>query len=95
MRAQDDPLKDPDLQQMLKQAQDLQKENGPAKTPVKMSDLQKQADAIQAEQKEEEKKEKAARQKQLEAPRPGRVTRLDSGDSAIPPKQCARQENGR
>ena len=70
VRAQDDPLKDPDLQQMLKQAQDLQKESGPAKTPVKMSDLQKQADAIQAEQKQEEEKEKAARQKQLAAPGP-------------------------
>ena len=68
--AQDDALKDPDLQQMVKQAQELQKESGPAKTPVKMSDLQKQAAAIQAEQKQEEEKEKAALQKQLAAPGP-------------------------
>ncbi len=35
-----------------------------------MSDLQKQADEIQAEQKKEEQKEKAALKKQLEAPGP-------------------------
>jgi len=68
--AQEDPLKDPDLQEMLKQAQELQKESGSGKPPVKMSDLRKQADEIQAQQKEEEEKEKAALQKQLEAPGP-------------------------
>jgi hypothetical protein len=66
-RAQeDDLLKDPDFQAALKQAQELQKKN----PPVKMSDLQKQADDIQAEQKKEEQKEKAALQKQLQAPGP-------------------------
>jgi len=68
--AQEDPLKDPDLQEVLKQAQELQKESGPAKTPVKMSDLQKQAAAVQEEQRQEELKEKAALQKQLAAPGP-------------------------
>ncbi len=68
--AQEDPLKDPDLQEMLKQAQELQKESGPAKSPAKMSDLKKQADEIQAQQKQEEEKEKAALQKQLAAPGP-------------------------
>ena len=68
--AQEDPLKDPDLQEMLKQAQELQKESGPAKSPVKMSDLKKQADEIQAQQKQEEEKEKAALQKQVAAPGP-------------------------
>jgi hypothetical protein len=68
-RAQEDPLSDPDLQKMLKEAQELQKEGGPAK-PVKMSDLQKQAAAIQEEQRQEELKEKAALQKQLAAPGP-------------------------
>jgi hypothetical protein len=68
-RAQEDALSDPDLQKMLKEAQELQKEAGPAK-PVKMSDLQKQADEIQAQQKREEEKEKAALQKQLAAPGP-------------------------
>ena len=67
--AQEDSLSDPDLQKMLKEAQELQKEGGPAK-PVKMSDLQKQADEIQAQQKQEEEKEKAALQKQLVAPGP-------------------------
>ena len=68
--AQEDPLKDPDLQEMLKEAQELQKEGGTAKSPVKMSDLKKQADEIQAQQKQEELKEKAALQKQLAAPGP-------------------------
>jgi hypothetical protein len=67
--AQEDALSDPDLQKMLKEAQELQKEGGPAK-PVKMSDLQKQADEILAQQKQEEEKEKAALQKQLAAPGP-------------------------
>ena len=67
--AQEDALSDPDLQKMLKEAQELQKEGGPAK-PVKMSELQKQADEIQAQQKQEEEKEKAALQKQLVAPGP-------------------------
>ena len=68
--AQEDPLKDPDLQEMLKEAQELQKESGTGKSPVKMSDLKKQADEIQAQQKQEEEKEKAALQKQLAAPGP-------------------------
>jgi hypothetical protein len=65
LRAQEDPLKDPDLQEALKQASELEKQNGPAK-PVKMSDLKKQADEIQADQKQEDQKEKAALQDQLE-----------------------------
>ncbi len=66
-RAQeDDPLKDPDFEAALKQVQELQKTS----PPVKMSDLQKQADDVQAEQKKEEQKEKAALKKQLEAPGP-------------------------
>src|SRR5262249_53881708 len=58
------------LQEMLKQAQELQKESGSAKTPVKMSDLKKQADEIEAQQKLDEEKEKAALQKQVDAPGP-------------------------
>lgn len=69
-RAQEDPLKDPDLQEALKQAQELQKNS----TPAKMSDLKKKADEITAEQaageKQEDQKRKAALQKQLEAPGP-------------------------
>ena len=72
-RAQEDPLKDPDLQDALKQAQEMQKESGPSK-PVKMSDLKKQADEIQAQQEKEEaeqkQKEQAALQKQLAEPGP-------------------------
>jgi hypothetical protein len=74
-QGQDDPLKDPDLQEALKQAKELEKQSGPTK-PVKMSDLKKQADEIQAEQKKEEQKEKAALQKELEKQlaAPGPVT---------------------
>ena len=67
MRAQDNPLNDPDLQDALKQAKELEKQSGPAK-PVKMSDLKKQAAEIEAQQKEDEQKEKAALKEQLEAP---------------------------
>ena len=72
-RAQEDPLKDPDLQDALKQAQEMQKESGPSK-PAKMSDLKKQADEIMAQQEKEEaeqkQKEQAALQKQLAEPGP-------------------------
>jgi len=68
--AQEDPIKDPDLQEMLKQAKELQKESDSAKSPAKMSDLKKQADEMLAQQKQEEEKEKAALQKQLVAPGP-------------------------
>lgn len=64
--AQEDPLQDPDFQAALKQAQEVQKKN----PPVKMSDLQKQANEIQADQRKEEQKEKDALKKQLEAPGP-------------------------
>ncbi|MGZ5552167.1 MAG: hypothetical protein ACXWHF_00865, partial [Chthoniobacterales bacterium] len=70
LRPQDNPLNDPDLQKMLKQAQELQKSS----TPVKLSDLQKKAAEMEAEAKKEEArqdaKEKAALQAQLAAPEP-------------------------
>lgn len=63
--AQENPLDDPDLQEALKQAKELQKGG----TPAKMTDLQKQAAQIAAQQEEEEAQEKqklkAALQKQL------------------------------
>ena len=66
--AQENPLNDPDLQNALKQAQELQKEGAPTK-PVNMSDLQKKSDQIRAETEKEEAEEKqkqqAALQKQL------------------------------
>lgn len=72
-RAEEDPLNDPDLQDALKQAQEMQKQSGPAKA-AKMSDLKKQADEIQAQQEKEEAEEKqkqqAALQKQLAEPGP-------------------------
>ena len=72
-RAQEDPLRDPDLQDALKQAQEMQKESGPSK-PAKMSDLKKQADEMLAQQEKEEaeqkQKEQAALQKQLAEPGP-------------------------
>jgi hypothetical protein len=61
----DDLLKDPDLQEALKQAKELEKQSGPEKS-TKMSDLKKQADEILAEQKREEEKEKAGLRKRLE-----------------------------
>jgi len=66
-RAEDDPLKDPDLQKMMKEANELQKASGPAQPPAKMAELQKQANEMLAEQNADEAKEKAALQKQLAA----------------------------
>src|SRR5438874_492810 len=80
-RAQDNPLEDPDLQQLLKQAQemqknarDLQKSPGSPDTRKKLADMEAMAkeQAAQQEQEEKEEKEKlqAALKKQLEAPGP-------------------------
>ena len=81
VRAQDNPMNDPDLQQLLKQAQemqknarDLQKNSGSPGTRKKLSDLEAMANEQVAQQEQEEKSEKeqlqAALKKQLEAPGP-------------------------
>jgi len=80
-RAQDNPLEDPDLQQLLKQAQemqknarDLQKSPGSPDTRKKLADMEAMAKEQAAQQEQEEKDEKeklqAALKKQLETPGP-------------------------
>jgi len=80
-RAQDNPLEDPDLQQLLKQAQemqknarDLQKSPGSPDTRKKLADIEAMAKEQTAQQEQEEKDEKeklqTALKKQLEAPGP-------------------------
>jgi hypothetical protein len=79
VRAQDNPLDDPDLQQLLKQAQEmqktareLQKNPGSLDTRKKLADMEAMAKQEAARQEQEEKDEKeklqAALKKQLEAP---------------------------
>jgi hypothetical protein len=82
LRAQDNPLNDPDLKDMLKQAQEMQKEakelqkqNPTSKdTKKKLAEMLSQAKEEEARQEEQEKREKeklqAALKKQLEAPGP-------------------------
>ena len=81
VRAQDNPLDDPDLQQLLKQAQEmqrnareLQKNPGSVDTRKKLADMEAMAKQEAARQEQEEKGEKeklqAALKKQLEAPDP-------------------------
>src|SRR5215216_3366477 len=78
-RAQDNPMADPDLQQLLKQAQemqknarDLQKNPGSANTRKKLADMKTMAKEQAAQQEQEEKNEReklqAALKKQLETP---------------------------
>jgi len=82
-RAQDDnPLNDPDLKDLLKQAAEMQKEakelqkQNPTSldTKKKLAEMMSQAKEEEARQEEQEKREKekrqAARKKQLEAPGP-------------------------
>ena len=81
-RAQDNPLNDPDLKEMLKQAQEMQKQSkefqkqNPTSpdTKKKLAELEAQAKEEEARQEQEEKHEKeklqAALQKQLDAPGP-------------------------
>src|SRR2546429_2154639 len=80
--AQDNPLNDPDLKEMLKEAQEMQKEakelqkqNPTAPdTKKKLAEMLSQAKEEEVRQEQEEKREKeklqAALKKQLEAPGP-------------------------
>jgi hypothetical protein len=80
--AQDNPLNDPDLKKMLKEAQEMQKEatklqtQNPTSpdTKKKLAEMLSQAKEEEARQEQEEKRDKeklqAALKKQLEAPGP-------------------------
>src|SRR4029453_4556196 len=79
--AQDNPMDDPDLQQLLKQAQemqknarDLQKNSGSRDTQKNLADLEATANTQASQQDEGEKREKeklpAPLKKQLGAPGP-------------------------
>jgi hypothetical protein len=81
MRAQENPLNDPDLKEMLKQAQEIQKEakefqeqNPTSDTKKKLAEMLSQAKEEEARQEAREKREKeklqAALKKQLQAPGP-------------------------
>jgi DNA repair exonuclease SbcCD ATPase subunit len=82
LRAQDNPLNDPDLKDMLKQAQEmqneakeLQKQNPTSQDKKKkLAEMLSQAKEEETRQEEQEKREKeklqAALKKQLEAPGP-------------------------
>jgi len=82
LRAQDNPLNDPDLKDMLKQAQEmqneakeLQKQNPTSQDKKKkLAEMLSQAKEEEARQEDQEKREKeklqAALKKQLEAPGP-------------------------
>ena len=81
VRAQDNPMDDPDLKQLLKQAQemqknaqDVQKNSGARDTRKKLADMEAMAKEQAAQQEQEEKHEKeelqAALKKQLDAPGP-------------------------
>src|SRR4029453_6326070 len=82
LRAQDNPLNDPDLKEMLKEAQEMQKEakklqkQNPTSQDKKkkLAEMLSQAKEEEARQEEQEKREKeklqAALKKQLEPPGP-------------------------
>ena len=78
--AQDNPLNDPDLKEMLKEAQEMQKEAKKLQNPVAqdtkktVAEMLSQAKEEEARQEQEEKRDKeklqTALKKQLEAPGP-------------------------
>jgi hypothetical protein len=82
LRAQDNPLNDPDLKEMLRQAEKMQKEAGELQkqnppspdTKKKLAEMEAQAKEEEARQEQAEKREKeklqAALKKQLDAPGP-------------------------
>jgi hypothetical protein len=75
LRAQENPLNDLDLKEMLKESKELQKQNPTTQdTKKRLSEMLSQAKEEEARQEEQEKREKeklqAALKKQLEAPGP-------------------------
>jgi len=74
IRAEENPVDDPDLQQLLKQAQEMQKSSGSPDARKKLAEMEAMAkqEAAQQEQEEKDEKEKlqAALKKQLDAPGP-------------------------
>ena len=82
LRAQDNPLNDPDLKEMLKEAEKIQKEAGELQkqnptspdTKKKLAEMEAQAKEEEARQEQAEKREKeklqAGLKKQLDAPGP-------------------------
>ena len=74
IRAEENPMDDPDLQQLLKQAQEMQKSSGSPDARKKLAEMEAMAkqEAAQQEQEEKDEKEKlqAALKKQLDAPGP-------------------------
>ena len=74
IRAEENPMDDPDLQKLLKQAQEMQKSSGSPDARKKLAEMEAMAkqQAAQQEQDEKDEKEKlqAALKKQLEAPGP-------------------------
>lgn len=74
IRAEENPMDDPDLQQLLKQAQEMQKNSGSPDARKKLTEMEAMAkqEAAQQEQEEKDEKEKlqAALKKQLDAPGP-------------------------
>ena len=70
--AQDNPMDDPDLQQLLKQAQEMQKNSGSLDTRKKLADMEamEKQEAARQEREEKDEKEKlqAGLKKQLDAP---------------------------
>jgi hypothetical protein len=80
LRGQDNPLNDPDLKEMLKEAQEMQKQAKEHQNPTssdskkKLAEMLSQAKEEEARQEEQEKRGKeklqAALKKQLEAPGP-------------------------
>jgi hypothetical protein len=74
IRAKENPMNDPDLQQLLKQAQKMQKSSGSPDAKKKLAEMEAMAKEQAAQQEQEEKQEKeklqAALKKQLDAPSP-------------------------
>ncbi len=74
VRAEENPMDDPDLQQLLKQAQEMQKSSGSPDARKKLAEMEAMAKEQVAQQEQEEKQEKeklqAALKKQLDAPGP-------------------------
>src|SRR6478672_9365652 len=74
IRAEENPMDDPDLQQLLKQAQEMQKTSGSPDARKKLAEMEAMAKEQVAQQEQEEKQEKeklqAALKKQLDAPGP-------------------------
>src|SRR6478609_9729957 len=89
IRAEENPMDDPDLQQLLKQAQEMQKSSGSPDARKKLAEMEAMAKEQAAQQEQEEKQEKEKLQAALKKLVDAQVKIVQTGTSSLTPEKIA------